>query len=86
MSLPTRDNQEAAMENNGTDQRQDMMYVVGGLALLVLGAGLIASHPTIRKTLRAGMDSVLPHLQGTVGSQLAVLVPDVQRYLKLRNM
>jgi hypothetical protein len=74
------------MDNNGSDERKDMLYFVGGVALLVLGAGLIASHPAIRRTVRAGLESVLPDLQGSVGNQLAVVVPDFQRYLKIRNM
>jgi hypothetical protein len=74
------------MQNNGSDERKDMLYVVGGLALLVLGAGLIASHPSIRRTLRSGIDSMLPDLQGSLGNQLAVVVPDFQRYLKIRAM
>jgi hypothetical protein len=74
------------MENNNSDETRDMLYVVGGLALMVLGAGLIASHPTIRRTVRAGLESVLPDLQGSVGSQLGVVVPDVRRYMKIRAM
>lgn len=77
------------MENqasNESAERKDMLYVVGGFALMILGAGLIASHPTIRRTVRAGVESVLPDFQGSIGSQLALVVPDVKRYLKIRGM
>lgn len=74
------------MEPNGADERRDMLYMVGGVALMILGAGLIASHPAIRRSLRAGLESVMPDVRGAIGSQLGVVVPDVQRYLKIRGM
>ena len=33
------------MENNGAGESKDMLYLVGGLALLIAGAGLIMAHP-----------------------------------------
>lgn len=71
-------------ENNGS---KDFLYFAGGLALMVLGAGLIASHPAVRKSLKAGLDSVLPEVQNRLGSgTISALVPDIQRYMKLRSM
>ena len=74
------------MANDDSSETRDMLYVVGGLALLVLGAGLIASHPLIRRSVRSGLESIIPDLRGSVGSHLAEVVPDVQRYIKLRAM
>ena len=76
------------MDNeNGHDGSRDFLYFAGGVALMVLGAGLIASHPAVRKSLKAGLDSVLPEVQNRLGSgTMSALVPDIQRYLKLRSM
>ena len=74
-------------ENNGSESK-DMLYLVGGFALLVAGAGLILAHPEIRRQVRAGLDRVLPGLPGTgnFSTGLATVVPDFQRYLKIRSM
>ncbi|MCU1266448.1 MAG: hypothetical protein JWM21_2766 [Acidobacteria bacterium] len=76
------------MDNNdGHDSSKDFLYFAGGLALMVLGAGLIASHPAIRKSLKSGLESVLPDVQNRLGlGTVSALVPDIQRYLKLRSM
>jgi len=73
------------MANNGSESK-DMLYLVGGFALLVAGAGLIMAHPEIRKQVRAGLDRVIPGLPGKFTNSLSTVVPDVQRYLKIRSM
>jgi hypothetical protein len=59
---------------NGTDR--DTLYLLGGLAMMVFGAGLILSSPATRR------------LVGQVGlpdlTQLAL--PDIERYMKIRSM
>jgi len=74
------------MANNGTDDSKDMLYLVGGLAFLIAGAGLIMAHPEVRKQVRAGLDRVLPGLQDNFNLGLTTVVPDFQRYMKLRSM
>lgn len=74
------------MANNGSDESKDMLYLVGGLAFLIAGAGLIMAHPEIRKQLRAGVDRFLPGLQDNFNIGLTTVVPDFQRYLKIRQM
>jgi len=77
------------MDNNdGQNESRDWLYLAGGVALLVLGAGLIASHPAIRKGLQTGLASILPDLQSRVGQGglISAVVPDIQRYMKLRSM
>jgi len=52
------------------------LYLFGGLALVVLGTGLIVSHPSIQKYLgQMGLNDLVQ-----------AAVPDVERYLKLRSM
>jgi hypothetical protein len=73
------------MENNSGDSK-DMLYLVGGLALLIAGAGLIMAHPMVRRQVRAGLDRIVPGVGEGLGTSLATVVPDFQRYLKIRSM
>ena len=59
---------------NGTDK--DTLYMLSGAALILFGAGLILSNPVVRKYLG----------QMGVGNLVGAALPDVDRYLKLRNM
>ena len=72
-------------KNEATETR-DLLYLVGGAAFLVLGAGLILTHPSVRKTVSTGLAAVLPELQGKLMPDLGTIGPDIQRYLKLRSM
>ena len=74
------------MENTGSDESKDMLYLVGGFALLVAGAGLIMAHPEIRRQVREGISKVLPGVQDSFNLGLTTVVPDFQRYLKIRSM
>ena len=74
------------MANGGSDDSKDMLYLVGGLALLVAGAGLIMAHPEVRKQVRAKLDRGLPGVQDNFNLGLTTVVPDLQRYLKIRSM
>jgi len=59
---------------NGTDK--DTLYMLSGLALMIFGAGLILSNPTIRKYMG----------EIGIGGIAQNIVPDVERYFKLRAM
>lgn len=74
------------MENNGSDESKDMLYLVGGLALLVAGAGLIMAHPDIRRQVRAGLERVLPGIPENFSTGLSTVIPDFRRYMKIRSM
>ena len=64
------------MENNDSYDAKGTLFLFGGLALLVVGAGLIVSHPAVRKLVG----------QANVGDLVQAAVPDLERYLKLRSM
>ncbi len=64
----------ADTNHSGTDK--DTLYMLGGAALILFGTGLILSNPVVRRYLG----------QLGVGSLLGAALPDVDRYLKLRNM
>lgn len=74
------------METNDADGSRDMLYLVGGLALLIAGAGLIMAHPAVRRQVRNGLDRVVPGIPENLSNSLSAVVPDVQRYLRLRSM
>jgi hypothetical protein len=59
---------------NGTDK--DTLYMLGGVALVVFGAGLILSNPVIRRYLS----------QVGLGNIATAALPDLERYFRLRSM
>lgn len=64
------------MQNLESYDGKNALYLFGGLALVVLGTGLIVSHPTIRQYLgKLG-----------AGDLIQAAIPDLERYLKLKAM
>ncbi len=61
---------------NGMGNDKETLYMLGGIALVVFGTGLILSNPSIRRY----MSSL------GIGSIASAAFPDVERYLKLRAM
>jgi hypothetical protein len=77
------------MENaNEHDDSREFLFFAGGLALMVLGAGMMAAHPAVRKAVAKGVESVLPDLQKSLGGLVNVtsVGDDIQRYMRLRAM
>ena len=62
--------------SNGNTGDKDTLYLMGGVALMVFGAGLVLSNPTIRRYMS----------QFGVGNLAQTVIPDVERYFKLRGM
>jgi hypothetical protein len=63
---------------NGLDANdtRDTLFLLGGVAMVVFGAGLILSTPMVRRALGgAGL-----------GNMIGAAVPDLEKYLKLRAM
>jgi len=59
---------------NGTDK--ETLYMLGGVALVIFGAGLVLSNPTVRRYLgNAGL-----------GNVATMALPDLERYFRLRSM
>jgi hypothetical protein len=61
---------------NGADNGKDTLYMLGGVALIVFGAGLVLSNPNIRRYMSSF----------GVGNLATAVIPDVQRYFRLRSM
>jgi hypothetical protein len=64
-------------DQNGAESR-DTLFMLSGVALVIFGTGLILSNPIVRRLLGQ------PGLSGL--NLLQAAVPDVERYMKLRNM
>jgi hypothetical protein len=65
---------EATANGNATDK--DTLFMLGGVALMIFGAGLILSNPFVRRYMS----------QLGVGNLAQAAMPDIERYLKLRAM
>jgi len=61
-------------DGNGTDK--ETLYMLGGVALVIFGAGLVLSNPTVRRYLG----------QIGVGNLASAALPDLERYFRLRSM
>jgi hypothetical protein len=61
-------------EGNGSDK--ETLYMLGGVALVIVGAGLVLSNPTVRRYLG----------QLGIGNLASAALPDLERYFRLRAM
>jgi hypothetical protein len=55
---------------------KETLYMLGGVALVVFGTGLILSNPLVRRYMG----------QLGLGNFASGVLPDIDRYLKLRAM
>jgi hypothetical protein len=60
----------------GHSTERDTLFMLGGVALVVVGAGMILSNPAVRRYVE----------NSPIGGVINNLIPDVERYFKLRNM
>jgi len=58
------------------NETRDTLFLLGGLSLILFGAGLVVTNPAVRKL----MGNV------RVDSLLQTAIPDLERYMKLRSM
>lgn len=62
--------------SNGNGIDKDTLYMLGGVALMIFGAGLVLSNPVVRRYVgQLGM-----------GNLAGAALPDFERYFKLRAM
>jgi hypothetical protein len=71
MELTERTNDQDAKES------RDTLFLLGGAAMMVFGAGLILSTPAVRQYL-GGLN---------IGNMVGGIIPkDFQRYIRMRSM
>lgn len=61
---------------DGSSADLDALFLFGGAAFILFGAGLLLSNRTVRRYLG----------QQETGDLLQAVLPDVERYLRLRSM
>jgi len=62
--------------NRDSDEARDTLLMFGGVALMMMGAGLVLTSPIVRRYL-GGLN---------VAGLLQSAAPDFERYLKLKSM
>ena len=62
--------------DNGNSTDKETLYMLGGVALVIFGAGLVLSNPTVRKYIG----------QIGIGNIASAAIPDIERYFRLRSM
>ncbi len=62
--------------DDGHSTERDTLFMLGGVALVVVGAGMILSNPAVRRYVESS----------PIGGVIGNLIPDVERYFKLRAM
>jgi hypothetical protein len=75
---------ERPMEEDG--EARDILYLAGGAALVLLGAGLMMAHPVLRKSAKAAFSAFAPDLEGPFKAGVRGVIPDLERYLRLKGM
>ena len=73
MALEIMDRAEGT---NGSASDKDTLYMLGGVALVIVGAGLVLTNPTVRRYLG----------QMGIGNFASAALPDIERYFRLRSM
>lgn len=63
-----------ADEASGIDK--ETLYMLGGVALMIFGAGLVLSNSTVRRYIG----------QVGLGNFASAALPDLERYFRLRSM
>jgi hypothetical protein len=62
--------------DNGNTTDKETLYMFGGVALVIFGAGLVLSNPTVRRYIG----------QIGIGNIASAAIPDIERYFRLRSM
>jgi hypothetical protein len=73
------------MNNSDNSTTRDTLLLAGGVALMVFGAGMLLASPVIRRTVLGALTPMLPGQDGANGTA-GGLLPDVERYLRLKAM
>ncbi len=61
---------------NGNKSDKETLYMLGGVAMVIFGAGLVLSNPTVRRYLG----------QMGIGNLASAALPDMEKYFRLRSM
>ncbi len=75
------------MAEHENSKDQGLLLLSGGVALMVMGAGLIIANPGVRRLMMNLIGaSTSGDGENDLTSTAAGLLPDIERYLKIRSM
>jgi hypothetical protein len=63
-------------EPEPNNETRDTLFLLGGLSLILFGAGLVMTNPAVRKLMG----------EARVGGLLQAAIPDLERYIRIRSM
>ena len=63
-------------DSPAANESRDTLFLLGGAAMVLFGAGLMLSTPVVRRYLGGA----------GVGNLVQAAIPDFERYMKLRSM
>jgi hypothetical protein len=74
------------MSHSENSDAQDIVKLSRGVAMMVVGAGMILSSPSVRRLLTSSLASAMPEGENPLEAGLAGILPDIERYMRIRAM
>jgi hypothetical protein len=74
------------MTEESENEARDIVYLAGGAALVVLGAGLAMAHPAVRRNVKSLIAGLMPEFEEPIKQGIRGVLPDFERYMKLKGM
>jgi hypothetical protein len=69
---------ENRSQGDAVGKEKEMLLLAGGVAMLIVGGGLLLASPPVRRLMKsASLDA---------GTLFSGLMPDIERYFRLRSM
>jgi hypothetical protein len=75
-----------SMNEEADTEARDIVCLAGGAALIVLGAGLAMTHPMVRRNAKALISGLMPEFQEPLKAGIRGVIPDIERYMRLKGM
>jgi hypothetical protein len=73
------------MFEDGNSNDNELVTLARGVSMIILGAGLVLSNPNVRRFLMSQLSGRLSDSDDSLKG-LAGILPDLERYLKMRSM
>ena len=67
-------------------EARDILCLAGGAALILLGAGVAMAHPVVRRSIKSALTALMPEFEAPLRAGVRGVLPDVERYLKMKGM
>jgi hypothetical protein len=74
------------MQGETNTDVQNTLLIAGGISLIAFGAGMLIANPAVRQTLVSSLAPLLPSLKNPLGERAGAILPDIERYLRIKSM